>query len=283
MHPILWSAWHLLCRSIGDTPAVISENWVSVCATVAAVVLGFFLVARRHEKYRNSITWQEKLAAMLSLWKQNWRQGIRDAFTVALIVWIGLFAISLSKVVYLDHSQLVGKIWSLEQDNGKLKGQLLQSQGQAKATPPQKVIKIMAAVDRFGPIDRYMDAEQKDHLYQDLKQLASTQTDRNYITVTLATVHRGDRESNKLMYQLQGVFQDAGWNVVNQNVRNYESPTYGGQIPIGIWVASTTKMDLAVESSLLNIGLHADAVPIGRVTDGSFSGTLVLIGYKDAF
>lgn len=146
---------------------------------------------------------------------------------------------------------------------------------------PAKKPPIIAAVDKFGPVDRFMNAEQKDHLYQQLKQLAaSQQMKKEYVTVTIVAAFRHDRESSRLASQLAGVFQDAGWNVVGQKVKDYESPTFAGQFPLGVWVSSTNNMALAVESSLINAGVQADTAPSEGVLDPSFSGTLVLVGYK---
>lgn len=66
--------------------------------------------------------------------------------------------------------------------------------------PPKKV-PIIGAVDRLGPIDRYLDAEQKDHLYQELKMIAGQRgVTKEYLTVTIVPVHRFDRESSRLAF-----------------------------------------------------------------------------------
>jgi hypothetical protein len=148
---------------------------------------------------------------------------------------------------------------------------------------PPKQPSIVAAVDRLGPIDRFMNTEQKDRLYQELKQLGASQhMAKEYTTVTIVPAYRHDRESSRLALQLASVFQDAGWSVVDGKVKDYESPTFQGQIPIGIWVSSTNNMDIAVELSLINAGVQADTVPKEKLLDPSFSGILVLVGYKAA-
>lgn len=142
---------------------------------------------------------------------------------------------------------------------------------------------IAPAVDRSGAIDRYLNSEEKDHLYQELKKIAAREKDKKYITVTIAAAHRFDRESARLALQLQNTFQDAGWNIAYQKTKDYEnpqSPQFSGQFPIGIWVSSTNNMGVYISSVLVNVGLNADSVPEQMTLDPSFSGTLILVGYK---
>lgn len=196
---------------------------------------------------------------------------------ITVVAWIALFSWSVAATIYRDHEFLVTTNGRLLQENMSLSSKLA-------GVPPQKVTNIVAAVDRFGPIDRYLNAEQKDHLYQELKQVAARQMDKNGVTVTVVPAYPCDRESSRLMWQLQRVFQDAGWNVVGQQVRDYSDRSHpvNGRLPIGIWVYSAVKgMDLAVESSLLDAGLSADTAQGREVTDQPMtSGTIVMIGYK---
>jgi hypothetical protein len=139
----------------------------------------------------------------------------------------------------------------------------------------------IAAVDKAGPLDRFLNTEQKDHLYQELKRISVDPRQKGYITVTIAAAYPHDRESGRLAIQLVGVFQDAGWNVIMQQVPNFEQQTQG-QIPLGIWVTESTSnnMGLFVESNLINVGLNAKVQPPQELLPTSFKGVLILIGYK---
>jgi hypothetical protein len=264
MREFLVALCHLLYRAITD-----ATIWRGT--TILAVVLGLV-------EYVCAPTIDRLLGSRSVVVKPETKRRITASAIFAVLSWLFLFCCGVVHTVYVDHRTLAKKNIQLSRTNEDLRSQLKAAQ----SAPPQKVTKIMAAADRFGPIDRYMDAEQRDHLYQELKQIAGRQTDRNYITVTIIAAYRHDRESSRLMYQLQTVFQDAGWNVVYQKTRDYESPTFAGQLPIGIWVASATKMDVAVESSLINVGLNAETVRAERVVDQPLIGTLILIGYKAA-
>jgi hypothetical protein len=136
---------------------------------------------------------------------------------------------------------------------------------------------IAPAVDKAGQIDRLLNTEQKEHLYQDLKRIAVDPRQKDFITVTIAAAYPHDRESSRLVLQLFGVFQDAGWTVISQQAPNYEQGIQG-QIPIGIWVSATNNMALFVESGLINSGLNAEVHPI--TLQQGFKGVLILVGYK---
>jgi hypothetical protein len=82
---------------------------------------------------------------------------------------------------------------------------------------------VAAATDKNGLPDRFLNAEQKDHLYQELKRISDDPRNKDYVTVTIAAAYPHDRESSRLQFQLIGVFQDAHWNVVAQQAPNYES------------------------------------------------------------
>jgi len=125
-----------------------------------------------------------------------------------------------------------------------------------------------------------LNTEQKDHLYQELKRISADPRQKEYITATIAAAYPHDRESSRLAMQLIGVFQDAGWNVIMQQVPNFEQQTQG-QIPIGIWVSESpsNNMGLFVEGGLINVGLNAELRRQGNLSPG-FKGVLILIGYK---
>lgn len=141
---------------------------------------------------------------------------------------------------------------------------------------------IRAAIDKSGPLDRFLNAEQKEHLFKELKRIATDPRQKRYITVTIAAAYPHDRESSRLTMQLIGVFQDAGWNVVGQQAPNYEQP-FQGQLPIGIWVSesASNNMALFIEGNLINVGLYAELRQGPQIKLASdFKGALVLIGYK---
>lgn len=139
---------------------------------------------------------------------------------------------------------------------------------------------IVAAIDKNGLPDRFLNAEQKDHLYQDLRRISDDPRQKDYVTVTIAAAYPHDRESSRLVSQLIGVFEDAHWNVTGQHVPNNEGVTQG-QIPIGIWVSASNNMALFVEGSLLNVGLRAETQPNNKLPP-DFKGVLIVVGYKDS-
>jgi hypothetical protein len=139
---------------------------------------------------------------------------------------------------------------------------------------------IAAAIDKNGLPDRFLNAEQKDHLYQDLRRISDDPRQKDYVTVTIAAAYPHDRESSRLVSQLIGVFEDAHWIVTGQHVPNNEGVTQG-QIPISIWVSASNKMALFVEGSLLNVGLRADTQPNDKLPP-NFKGVLIVVGYKDS-
>jgi hypothetical protein len=148
---------------------------------------------------------------------------------------------------------------------------VIQIQPQKKSPP--------AAEDKSAPLDRFLNAEQKERLFNDLKRVAADPRQKDYITVTIAAAFPHDRESSRLVYQLTDVFYDAGWNVISQQAPNYEQQT-SGQIPLGIWVSASNNMAFFVESTLINVGLNADGN--GKPLPSGFKGVLVLVGYKSA-
>ncbi len=145
--------------------------------------------------------------------------------------------------------------------------------------PPNPPVKSPVAADKSVPLDRFLNTEQKEHLYQELKRVSADPRQKEYTTVTIVAAYPHDRESSRLAFQLVGVFQDAGWSVIGQQVPNYEQPMQG-QIPIGIWVSASNNMALFVESSLINSGLNADIR--ANASPPSFKGVLILVGYKAA-
>jgi hypothetical protein len=127
-----------------------------------------------------------------------------------------------------------------------------------------------------------LNAEQKDHLYQELKRISDDSRQSDFVNITIAAAFPQDRESSRLALQLIGVFQDAHWKVISQQVPKLEGRMQY-QIPIGIWVLESpgNNIGLFVESSLLNVGLSANIQPSGALPP-DFKGLIILIGYKDA-
>jgi hypothetical protein len=136
---------------------------------------------------------------------------------------------------------------------------------------------VAAAIDKNGLPDRFLNAEQKDHLYRELKRTSDDPRNKDYLTVTIEPAYPHDRESSRLQSQLIGVFRDAHWNVIGQPAPNYEQQIQG-QIPIGIWVSASNNTGLYVEGALMDSGLNADIRPNNLPT--GFKGVLILVGYK---
>ena len=168
-------------------------------------------------------------------------------------------------------NSLNGRIDSQEKEINRLRAKPEQPRPRRSAEPdlPERVP------------DRFLNAEQKDHLYQELKRISDDARQADFITVTITAAYPRDRESSRLAAQLTGIFQDAHWKVISQRVPQLEGRMQY-QIPIGIWVLESARHNMAlfVESDLINVSLSAEVQPSG-VLPPDFKGLIVLIGYKD--
>jgi len=166
-------------------------------------------------------------------------------------------------------NSLYGRIDSQEKEINRLRAKPEQPRPQRPAAPgvPERVP------------DRFLTAEQKDHLYQELKRISDDAKQADFITVTITAAYPQDRESSRLAAQLIGVFQDAHWSGVSQQAPKLEGRMQY-QIPIGVLESAGNNMGLFVESNLLNVGLSAQVQPSG-VLPPDFKGLIVLVGYKD--
>lgn len=99
-------------RAFVDTPALVSSNWVAVFVSLFILSATFVIKVRRQESYKRARTWAEKLTAM----RQHWAQNLRDGFIVTVAVWAGLFVISFSRTLYLEHVNILNKAATFEQE-----------------------------------------------------------------------------------------------------------------------------------------------------------------------
>ena len=62
----------------------------------------FLIRVRRQESYKQAKTWRAKLGAV----REHWGQSLRDGAIVTVCVWVCLFTVSLTRIVYLDHQHI---------------------------------------------------------------------------------------------------------------------------------------------------------------------------------
>jgi hypothetical protein len=108
--------WHyykeIILRALFETPTLVSSNWVAVAASIVVFVGTFTIRVRRQQTYKEAVKWREKLTAMRDHW-------LRDGFIsviVTTIVWLLLFAVSLTRTLYSDHLQITVKVSTLGQE-----------------------------------------------------------------------------------------------------------------------------------------------------------------------
>lgn len=104
-------------RALGETPGLISSNWMAVCVSLIAFAATFIIKVGRQQSYKDANTWLEKLRAM----RDDWKQNLWDGAKVIIILWILLFAGSLAKTLYLDHQSLVSANDRLVAENKRSK------------------------------------------------------------------------------------------------------------------------------------------------------------------
>lgn len=102
----------IFLRSLVDTPALVSSNWVAVCLSVLVLIATFAIRVRRQESYKKAAAFRQRLYAMRDQWKQN----LRDSVGVTIIGWLILFGASFSKTVYADHQQLTARVGTVVEE-----------------------------------------------------------------------------------------------------------------------------------------------------------------------
>jgi hypothetical protein len=118
----------MILRALADTPKLVSSNWVAVGVSIVVLVATFTIRVRRQQSYREALEWRGKLSAMRDHW-------LRDGFIsviVTTIVWLLLFAVSLTRTVYTDHQQISAKTSMLgqERDSARVERDALKAENE---------------------------------------------------------------------------------------------------------------------------------------------------------
>ena len=135
-----------------------------------------------------------------------------------------------------------------------------------------------------GRLDRDMNDQQSDHLYNKLRAYVDSPNRTREAKVTLVGAYPCDRETQHLFFRLTKVFTDAHWTVASEAGWPMKSVQLAGaqnRLPIGIWVLTDDQyLRYLIWSGLEEAGLPADDSFTGMLPD-RFEGVVVVIGYKD--
>jgi hypothetical protein len=142
----------------------------------------------------------------------------------------------------------------------------------------------VAPTVQSGHLDRVLNEQQSDHLYQKLKDIAADPRYSDLASVIIAPYAYQDRESAHLAGQLARIFEDAHWKVLREAqlpVKLEGTAQY--QIPIGIWVLTNKDASLGypVWSNLKEVGLDSEVRPKSDVPP-DFKDLVIWVGYKEA-
>jgi hypothetical protein len=148
---------------------------------------------------------------------------------------------------------------------------------------PPKI--IPPALDTASPSDRYLNSEQREWLFGQLKAIYESTKDKRALAVRFMPAYPHDRETMRLLIQLSQIFANAKWPpcMCGQEMPNFEAPDRSGMIPIGVYVYSSqgSQVAMTVESFLINSGVGAQVRPAQEVgLPPNMPGVVVLIGYK---
>jgi len=139
-----------------------------------------------------------------------------------------------------------------------------------------------AAVDSAGLQDRWLNKQQSDELYEQLRKISDNPQNSDYLSVWVVSAFPQDKESSNFAALLAKIFTDAHWKVV----QTYQPPIkiQGSQQPIGIWIyGPPAPHGLAelVSYDLKYAGVENETVP-NAVIPPDFKGLVIYVGYKDA-
>jgi hypothetical protein len=137
-----------------------------------------------------------------------------------------------------------------------------------------------------GRLDRDMNDQQSNHLYQALKSYVDMPNRNRPAAVTLVTAYPCDRESNHLFWRFNKVFGDARWTVTQAGGWPTKSMKLQGrtinQLPIGIWILTDDQyLRYFVWNSLREAGLDSDNSFTMNELPDAYKGLVIVIGYKD--
>jgi hypothetical protein len=244
-------------------------------------------------------------------------QGAAEAFYIALVanaIWLSFFAIAhisraphlaLTKSEFAEEARrhhwkfgligilsivaiLTGSAAGVRWLYSHLEEKLMLESGppiiiKAPAAPNVTIRKIIIKTTGSGRLDRDMNNQQSNHLYEQLKQIAENpKAPPGLRNITMLLPYPQDRESVHLFNRLRKVFTDAQWNVT----------TYGGwpfpaledvakhELPIGIWIITDNQyLEYGIWSELQQAGLESQQRR--QLLPQNFKGTILVVGYKD--
>jgi hypothetical protein len=154
--------------------------------------------------------------------KVHWtKEGIIGLKSIGLLVVFYYLPIFLWKgvhIVYDDHQTLVAKIQSLSADNAQLRTQLSDTTTNAERQCEQAKDKTIQQLQKernavcYRP-DRRLLPEDREHLFLRLEKLAQELAKSGKTPTIRIYAINCDRESSNFAYELQKIFQDAGWTI----------------------------------------------------------------------
>lgn len=152
----------------------------------------------------------------------------------------------------------------------------------APVGPSVAVQKVLIKTTGSGRLDRDMNNQQSNHLYEQLKQIAENKNAPGLANITIVHPYPQDRESMHLFLRLNRVFTDAHWKVTQYQGWPLPALSDKGntEIPIGMWVMTDNQyLRYTIWSNLQQAGLESQERTEYLPSD--FKGAILVIGYKD--
>jgi hypothetical protein len=150
-----WKA--ILWRALLGTPSLLSSNWLAAFASLVVFCWQYFAKVRKRDSWQHSQEIREKTAAVFA----HFREDVLASFKPVLIIWICLFAYSLAKTIYNDHSTLAQGVARANDANKQeqntsqsLQGQVQNLQRQLDATKHRQPEDTELEIDAYQLADQ---------------------------------------------------------------------------------------------------------------------------------